>query len=101
MPGSKGIRHLTVVYYNYVSPEVVEELIEASTILDIRVQVGIEMSARFRDKYVRFTWEPHGFIGNRSFLKFLGEEAVKELIDEGRQVSHYQQQICVRCVRCL
>ncbi|GEM_PF-44034 len=87
----KGIRHLTVVYYNFVSPEVVGELIEASAILDIRVQVGIEMSARFRDKYVRFTWEPHGFIGNRSFLKFLEEESVIRLLDEGRQVSQYQQ----------
>jgi hypothetical protein len=37
----KGIRFLTVVYYNYVSPEVIEELIEASSILDVRVQVGI------------------------------------------------------------
>jgi len=87
----KGIRHLTVVYYNYVSPEVVEELIEASTILDIRVQIGIEMSARFRDKYVRFTWEPHGFIGNSSFLTFLTEESVKKLFAEGQQVSQYQQ----------
>jgi hypothetical protein len=87
----KGIRHLTVIYYNYVNPEVVEELIEASRILDIRVQVGIEMSARFRDKYVRFTWEPHGFIGNRSFLKFLQEESVIKLLAEGRQVSQYQQ----------
>ncbi len=88
----KGIRHLTVVYYNYVNPEVVEELIEASRILDIRVQVGIEMSARFRDKYVRFTWEPHGFIGNRSFLRFLEEESVIKLLAEGRKVSQYQQQ---------
>jgi hypothetical protein len=87
----KGIRHLTVVYYNYVNTEVVEELIEASRILDIRVQVGIEMSARFRDKYVRFTWEPHGFIGNRSFLRFLEEESVINLLAEGRQVSQYQQ----------
>ncbi|MFH0782612.1 MAG: hypothetical protein V2B20_11785 [Pseudomonadota bacterium] len=87
----KGIRHLTVIYYNYVNPDVVEELIEASKILDIRVQVGIEMSARFRGKYVRFTWEPHGFIGNRSFLKFLQEESVVKIIDEGRNVSGYQQ----------
>lgn len=87
----KGIRHLTVIYYNYVSSEVVEELIEASKILDIRVQVGIELSARFRGKYVRVTWEPHGFIGNRSFLKFLQEEAVIKLQDDGRQVSAYQQ----------
>ncbi len=87
----KGIRHLTVVYYNFVNAEVVEELIEASRILDIQVQVGIEMSARFRDKYVRFTWEPHGFIGNRSFLKFLQEESVIKLLKQGHQVSQYQQ----------
>lgn len=87
----KGIRYLTVVYYNYVSPEVIEELIEASSILDVHVQVGIEMSAKFRDKYVRFTWEPHGFNDNRSFLKFIKDEAVVQLMEEGRKVSHYQQ----------
>ncbi len=87
----KGIRYLTVVYYNYVRPEVVEELVEASAILDIRVQVGIEMSTRFRDKYARFTWEPHGFNDNRAFLQFLQEEAVMKLMDEGREVSQYQQ----------
>ena len=87
----KGIRYLTVVYYNYVKPEVIEELIEASAILDVRVQVGIEMSSRFRDKYVRFTWEPHGFNDNQSFLKFLKEEAVIQLMEEGRKVSNYQQ----------
>ncbi len=87
----KGIRFLTVVYYNYVSPEVIEELIEAGTILDVHVQVGIEMTSRFGDKYVRLTWEPHGFDDNLSFLKFLGEEAVIQLMEEGRRVSEYQQ----------
>lgn len=88
----KGIRFLTVAYYNYVSPEVVEELIEASSILDIRVQVGIEMSSHFRDRYVRFTWEPHGFNDNRAFLAFLKEETVIKLMEEGRKISTYQQQ---------
>ncbi len=87
----KGIRFLTVVYYNYVSPEVIEELIEASAILDVQVQVGIEMTSRFHDKYVRFTWEPHGFDDNQAFLKFLKEEAVIQLMEEGRRVSDYQQ----------
>jgi hypothetical protein len=87
----KGIRYLTVVYYNYVRPEVIEELIEASTILDVKIQVGIEISTRFRDKYARFTWEPHGFNDNSSFLKFLGEDAVITLMKEGREVSQYQQ----------
>ena len=87
----KGIRYLTVVYYNYVRPEVIEELIEASAILDIKVQVGIEISTRFRDKYARFTWELHGFNDNRSFLKFLKKDAVILLMEEGRKVSEYQQ----------
>lgn len=87
----KGIRYLTVVYYNYVSPEVIEELIEASAALNVRVQVGIEMSAHFRDKFVRFTWEPHGFDNNRAFLKFLEDEAVMKLMGEGRKVSLHQQ----------
>ncbi len=87
----KGIRFLEVVYYNFVSPEVVEELIEASAILDVKIQVGIEMSCRFRDKYVRFTWEPHGFNANRASLKFLKQDAVKKLMEEGRSVSRYQQ----------
>ncbi len=88
----KGIRYLTVVYYNYVSPEMVEELIEASALLDIQVQVGIEMSAHFRNKYIRFTWEPHGFNDNRALLGFLREEAVLALLEQGKAVSRYQQQ---------
>jgi hypothetical protein len=87
----KGIRHLTVVYYNYVNPEVVEELIEAGAILDVSVQVGIEVSSRFREKYVRFSWHPHGLGDNLAFLKFLKEEAVIDLMNEGRKVSRYQQ----------
>ena len=87
----KGIRFLEIVYYNYVSSEVVEELIETSAILDVKIQVGIEMSCRFRDKYVRFTWEPHGFNASRASLKFLKQDAVKKLMEEGRAVSQYQQ----------
>ncbi|MFV0435867.1 MAG: hypothetical protein ACK5PS_00535 [Desulfopila sp.] len=88
----KGIRYLTVIYYNHVHPGVVKELIEAAAILEMRVQVGIEMSARFRDKYVRITWEPHGFGNNDTLLKFLEDEATIKLMEEGRQVSRYQQQ---------
>ena len=87
----KGIRHLTVVYYNYVNVEVVEELIEASRILDIKVQVGIEVSTPFRGKYIRFTWEPHGFVGNSAFLSFLRDGAVIRFFEQGREVSAFQQ----------
>lgn len=87
----KGIRNLTVVYYNYIQPDVIEELLEAGKILDITVRVGIEISTRFRDKYIRFTWEPNGFPDNGTFLKFLDKEGVKAFMKEGREVSQYQQ----------
>ncbi|MDP3479825.1 MAG: CPBP family intramembrane metalloprotease [Desulfoprunum sp.] len=87
----KGIRNLTVIYYNYVEPEIVEELLEAGEILDVHIRVGIEISSRFYDKYVRLTWSPHGFTDNHSFLNFLREPPIKELMQEGRQVSLYQQ----------
>jgi hypothetical protein len=87
----KGIRHLTVVYYNYVAPEVVQELLEASSILDIRVQVGIEFVAEFRGKYARFLWSPQGFIDNHAFLKFFRDEGTISLMNLGRKVSEYQQ----------
>jgi len=87
----KGIRFLSVVYYNYVNKHVVQELLEAAAILDVKVQTGIEYSARFRGKYVRFTWEPHGFNDDRDFLKFLDDEAIAAHMQDGKEVSAYQQ----------
>ncbi|WP_319777079.1 hypothetical protein [Maridesulfovibrio sp.] len=87
----KGIRNLTVVYYNYVSPQVIEELLEAGSILDIDVRVAIELSARFRDKFVRFTWEPNVLSDSSSYHKFLAKEHVAAFFEVGKEVSRYQQ----------
>lgn len=87
----KGIRYLTVVYYNYVEPAVAGELLEAADILGIQIRVGIEVSARFRGKYVRIIWEPHRSSDPKSFLEFLQAPPVKAFMQEGRQVSAYQQ----------
>ncbi len=87
----KGIRQLTVVYYNHVDQEVVEELLEAGAILDIHVRIGIEFSACFREKFVRFIWELEGFFDKHNLLQFLKETAVEEMMDQGREVSRYQQ----------
>ncbi|MCL2341062.1 MAG: hypothetical protein FWC49_05100, partial [Proteobacteria bacterium] len=88
----KGIRKLTVVYYNHVEQEVADELLEAGEILDIHVRIGIEFSPRFRKKFVRFIWELEGFFDRHSVKQFLQEEAVKEILDQGKQVSLYRQQ---------
>ena len=87
----KGIRKLTVVYYNHVEDEVVAELLEAGSILDIHVRIGIELWSGFRGKFVRFVWELEGFFDNHDLLRFLGEPPVQALMDEGREVSRYQQ----------
>jgi hypothetical protein len=87
----KGIRFLTVVYYNYVDAEVAGELLEAARILDMHIRIGIEVSARFRGKYVRVIWEPQSYTDPKSFKAFLDEQPVRAFMNEGRQVSAYQQ----------
>lgn len=87
----KGIRRLRVIYYNYVPPEVVQELLEAAEIMEVGVRVGIEYCARFRGRYVRFIWTPRGFNDAKAFLEFLNEPGVTAFMAEGREVSRYQQ----------
>jgi hypothetical protein len=87
----KGIRRLTVIYYNHVHPAVAEELLEAASIMDIEVRVGIEFSARYRGKYVRFIWTPRGFLDSRDFLEFLGQPETRALMEAGRQASEFNQ----------
>ena len=87
----KGIRKLTVVYSNHVEDEVVAELLEAGSILDIHVRIGIELWSGFRGKFVRFVWELEGFFDNHDLLRFLDEPPVRALLEEGREVSRYQQ----------
>jgi hypothetical protein len=87
----KGIRRLTVIYYNHVHPAVAEELLEAASVMDLEVRVGIEFSARYKGRYVRFIWTPRGFLDSRDFLEFLGQPDTKALMEEGRQASEFQQ----------
>ena len=87
----KGIRHLTVIYYNYVGPKAAAELLEASEIMDMTVRIGVELSARFRNRYVQLIWGPRGFLDTKDFLAFLSDPRVESFLDEGRKVSEYQQ----------
>jgi hypothetical protein len=87
----KGIRRLTVIYYNYVPPEAAGELLEAGQIMGITIRIGVSVGALFRRKNVRFIWVPRGFADSRDFLSFLEESHVRAFMDEGRQVSEYQQ----------
>jgi len=87
----KGIRRLRIVHYNYIEPRFAAELLEASEIMDIDIRIGIEYSVRYRKKYINLVWVPRGFADAQAFLCFLEEPSVIELMDQGRQVSAYQQ----------
>lgn len=94
----KGIRSLVVIYYNYVTPEAAAEVLEAAEIMGIKVRIGLELSARFRDKYVQLIWGPRGFSDAEDFLEFLENPSVKEFMEESRKVSHYQQRYVFACL---
>lgn len=87
----KGIRRLTVIYYNHVPPEVAAELLEAARIMNVKVRIGIEFSPRFRGRYLKLIWMPEGFVSPSEFLDFLDQPEVLRFFEESRQVSLYHQ----------
>lgn len=87
----KGIRRLTVIYYNFVEPRVAAELLEAAHIMGLTVRIGIEFSARFRDRYTQLIWTPRGFRDSQDYLCFLAEPEVAAFFQKGRAVSEFQQ----------
>lgn len=96
----KGIRRLTVIYYNYINAEVAAELLESAEIMGVTVRIGIECSARFRGRYVKFIWAPRGFADKQDFLDFIRADGpAKAFMDEGRKVSQYQQRYVLEVFR--
>ncbi len=87
----KGIRRLRVIYYQYLEPRFVAEILEAAEIMGIETRIGIEFSARYRDRFVSLIWVSRGFMDSQSFLCFLAESHVIEFMEKGRAVMQYQQ----------
>ncbi len=87
----KGIKRVRVIYYNYVESGFAVEVLESAQIMGIDIKIGIEFSARFRNKYVQLIWVPRGFYDSQSFLCFLAEKSVMDFFKEGRAVSLYKQ----------
>ena len=85
----KGIRSLTVIYYNYVDVQSVSELFQAAHIMGISIQIGIEYRAQFRGKPIAFIWEPPSLMDIQALEGFLEEEPVRRLMHEGRSASAY------------
>lgn len=92
----KGIRRLTVIYYNYVTPEVAEELLEAAAIMGMTVRVGLEFSPRFRGRYLKLIWCSHGATDTQEYLRFLADPQVAAFMAEGQKVTRYYQRYVMR-----
>jgi len=82
----KGIRELTVVYYNFMEPAVARELFASARILGVDVRIGIEFRARFRDRFVKIVWGPSGLQDDSDIEEFFRQDAVRELMKLGREV---------------
>jgi len=87
----KGIRYLTVVYYNYVESHVARELLRAAEIMGISVRIGLEFLVPFNGRYINFVWAPRGFADAEAFLSFLAERPMMALMEKGREASLWMQ----------
>ncbi len=91
----KGIKNLTVVYYNYVELEVAEELLQAAEILGLQIRIGIQFTTLFRQKYVNIIWEPN-FSTTPDYIDFLQQPDINILMEQGKNVSKYQGEYYIK-----
>jgi len=87
----KGIKSLTVIYYNHVQREAAAELLEAARIMELKVRIGIEFAPRFRGRFLKLIWVPGGFTSPQEFLDFLAQPETARFMAESREVSLYHQ----------
>ncbi len=87
----KGIRHLTIIYYNYIGEEAAREVLCAADIVGIRVRIGLEFIVPFRNKYAQIVWSPRNLNNPHDFIDFLNEAPMQHLMELGRKASAWRQ----------
>lgn len=92
----KGVRTLTVVYYNFVELPAAQEILEAAAIMGISVRIGLEFRVPFRGRFISMIWVPRGFSDAPDFLEFLTDSKMRELMQKGREASGWQQKHVLR-----
>lgn len=95
----KGVRNLTVVYYNFVELAAAQEVLDAAAIMGVAVRIGLEFRVPFRGRFISITWAPRGFSDSTAFLEFLQENKVVELMDKGREASHWERKLVLRALQ--
>ncbi len=87
----KGIRSLTVVYYDYIPPDAARELMTAASYMEIKLRIGVELKADLEGKPVSLIWTPRGFSDAEGFLKFLKRPEVSRFMEEGVKACHRRE----------
>ncbi|MBU1001402.1 MAG: hypothetical protein KKE73_02650 [Proteobacteria bacterium] len=88
----KGLRKVTLIYYNHVPTKVVWEVLNAAEIMGLSVRISIELRARHMGRYVKLLWTPRDLTEAEDFVGFLTTPPVQELMRKGQEVSTFQQQ---------
>jgi len=94
----KGMRKVTLIYYNHVPTKVAWEVQQAAEIMGLSVRICIEFRVRHMGSYVKLLWTPHDLTESDEYVAFLKRPAVKALMRKGRAVSAYQQNYVWRLV---
>ncbi len=87
----KGIRYLTIIYYNYIDEAAAREVLSAASIVGVHVRIGFEFMVPFRGRYIQFIWSPRIADNIEDFLSFLAEPPMQHLMTFGREASRWRQ----------
>ncbi|BBD07726.1 hypothetical protein [Desulfovibrio ferrophilus] len=94
----KGLRKVTLIYYNHIPTKVAWEVLNAAEIMGLSVRICVELRARHMGRYVKLLWTPRDLTEAEDFMGFLKTSSVQELMRKGREVSTFQQKYVWRLV---
>ena len=92
----KGIRTITVIYYNYLDRDAAEELIQAASIMGVETRIGIDCPAIFRGRQISLIWEPKDIDDLQGLHDFFDEKPVARFMEEGREASQYHSGLILK-----
>ncbi len=83
----KGLRSMTVIYYDSIGAEAARELLEAGRVMGVAVKIGVEFPVRMSSGLAHLIWIPRGFQDADGFLAFLAKPEVKRFMETGDAVT--------------
>lgn len=89
----KGIKRLTVIYYDYAPKEAVRELLLAASYMYIKVRINIESIIMFNGKKVRLMWTPNNLPDAEHWMSFLNKDETVEFFRQSIEQAEDHEKI--------